>query len=180
MGNFIKKGILHTLKFCLHTLSCHFWLNLCHGGNKNVTQFHATGTAWTEGWGWGCQWGIWAQPNQHFVWKCIETRLCETCRPLVYDQWRSRTTSDCEKYRWINKTYFVFNHVWNSKKLSKKNAFWSSKSWKGQVMEGIQPSVTKCWSGWEEAHNEFAWNKFDLSLINSLSAIPISTLSENA
>ena len=29
MGNFIKGGILHTLKFHLHTLSCHFWLNLC-------------------------------------------------------------------------------------------------------------------------------------------------------
>ena len=29
MWNFIKTGILHTLKFCLHTLNCHFWLNLC-------------------------------------------------------------------------------------------------------------------------------------------------------
>ena len=28
MGIFIKIGILHTLKFHLHTLSCHFWLNL--------------------------------------------------------------------------------------------------------------------------------------------------------
>ena len=28
MGIFIKSGILHTLKFHLHTLSCHFWLNL--------------------------------------------------------------------------------------------------------------------------------------------------------
>ena len=28
MGNFIKGGILHTLKFHLHILSCHFWLNL--------------------------------------------------------------------------------------------------------------------------------------------------------
>ena len=27
--SFIKSGILHTLKFHLHTLSCHFWLNLC-------------------------------------------------------------------------------------------------------------------------------------------------------
>ena len=26
---FIKSGILHTLKFHLHTPSCHFWLNLC-------------------------------------------------------------------------------------------------------------------------------------------------------
>ena len=25
----MKSGILHTLKFDLHTLSCHFWLNLC-------------------------------------------------------------------------------------------------------------------------------------------------------
>ena len=30
MGIFIKSGIFfHTLKFHLHTLSCHFWLNLC-------------------------------------------------------------------------------------------------------------------------------------------------------
>ena len=29
MGNSIKKGILHTLKFFLHTMSCRFWLNLC-------------------------------------------------------------------------------------------------------------------------------------------------------
>ena len=29
MGIFIKSGILHTLKFHLHTLRCHFWLNLC-------------------------------------------------------------------------------------------------------------------------------------------------------
>ena len=29
MGIFIKSGILHTLNFHLHTLSCHFWLNLC-------------------------------------------------------------------------------------------------------------------------------------------------------
>ena len=29
MGNFIKKGILHTVEFCLHSLSCRFWLNLC-------------------------------------------------------------------------------------------------------------------------------------------------------
>ena len=29
MGIFIKSGILHTLKFHLHTLSRHFWLNLC-------------------------------------------------------------------------------------------------------------------------------------------------------
>ena len=29
MGIFIKIGILHTLKCCLHTLSCDFWLNLC-------------------------------------------------------------------------------------------------------------------------------------------------------
>ena len=29
MGIFIKNGILHTLKFHLHTLSCDFWLNLC-------------------------------------------------------------------------------------------------------------------------------------------------------
>ena len=28
MGIFIKSGILHTLKFHLHTLNCHFWLNL--------------------------------------------------------------------------------------------------------------------------------------------------------
>ena len=28
MGIFIKSGILHTLKFHLHTLSCHFWLKL--------------------------------------------------------------------------------------------------------------------------------------------------------
>ena len=28
MGNFIKSIILYTLKFHLHTLSCHFWLNL--------------------------------------------------------------------------------------------------------------------------------------------------------
>ena len=28
MGNFIKSGNSHTLKFYLHTLSCHFWLNL--------------------------------------------------------------------------------------------------------------------------------------------------------
>ena len=28
MGIFIKSGILHTLKFHLHTLSCDFWLNL--------------------------------------------------------------------------------------------------------------------------------------------------------
>ena len=34
MGNAIKKCILHTLKFCLHTLSCHFWLNLCVGVNS--------------------------------------------------------------------------------------------------------------------------------------------------
>ena len=32
MGIFIKSGILHTLKFHLHTLSCHFWLNLCPRG----------------------------------------------------------------------------------------------------------------------------------------------------
>ena len=25
-----KKGILHIIKFCLHTPSCHFWLNLWH------------------------------------------------------------------------------------------------------------------------------------------------------
>ena len=29
MGIFIKIGILHTLKFHLHTPSSHFWLNLC-------------------------------------------------------------------------------------------------------------------------------------------------------
>ena len=29
MGIFIKSCILHALKFHLHTLSCHFWLNLC-------------------------------------------------------------------------------------------------------------------------------------------------------
>ena len=29
MWIFFKNGILHTLKFHLHTLSCHFWLNLC-------------------------------------------------------------------------------------------------------------------------------------------------------
>ena len=34
MGIFIKSGILHTLKFDLHTLSCHFWLNLC---SKHIT-----------------------------------------------------------------------------------------------------------------------------------------------
>ena len=28
MGIFFKSGILHTLKFHLHTLGCHFWLNL--------------------------------------------------------------------------------------------------------------------------------------------------------
>ena len=32
MGIFMKSGILHTLKFDLHTLSCHFWLNLCPQG----------------------------------------------------------------------------------------------------------------------------------------------------
>ena len=29
MGIFIKSVILHTLKFQMHSLSCHFWLNLC-------------------------------------------------------------------------------------------------------------------------------------------------------
>ena len=32
MGIFIKIGILHTLKFHLHTLSSHFWLNLSSRG----------------------------------------------------------------------------------------------------------------------------------------------------
>ena len=35
MGIFIKSGILRTLKFHLHTLSCHFWLNLWIG-DKSV------------------------------------------------------------------------------------------------------------------------------------------------
>ena len=30
MGNFIKSRISYSLKFYLHTLSCHFWLSLCH------------------------------------------------------------------------------------------------------------------------------------------------------
>ena len=34
MGIFIKSGILHTLKFHLHTMSCHFWLNLWSPGNS--------------------------------------------------------------------------------------------------------------------------------------------------
>ena len=34
MGIFIKIGILHTLKFHLHTLTCHFWLNLCLAPNR--------------------------------------------------------------------------------------------------------------------------------------------------
>ena len=33
----MKSGILHTLKFDLHTLSCHFWLNLCFNG---ILWFH--------------------------------------------------------------------------------------------------------------------------------------------
>ena len=32
MGIFFKSVILHTPKFHLHTLSCHFWLNLCADG----------------------------------------------------------------------------------------------------------------------------------------------------
>ena len=34
MGIFIKIGILHTLKFHLHTLGCHFWLNLWETGSQ--------------------------------------------------------------------------------------------------------------------------------------------------
>ena len=35
----MKSGILHTLKFDLHTLSCHFWLNLWLVANVS-SQFH--------------------------------------------------------------------------------------------------------------------------------------------
>ena len=42
IGNVIKKGILHTLRFCLHTLSCHFWLFIydTHSYQKTTCLLH--------------------------------------------------------------------------------------------------------------------------------------------
>ena len=53
MGIFIKSGILHTLKFHLHTLSCYFWLNLCLcqaiiWTNAGILLFGQLGTKFNE------------------------------------------------------------------------------------------------------------------------------------
>ena len=48
MGIFIKSGILHILKFHLHTLSCLFWLNLCFQISITVRYWSSASTRLKE------------------------------------------------------------------------------------------------------------------------------------
>ena len=84
MGIFIKSGILPPLKFHLHTLSCHFWLNLW------LSTICKQGQHWDD--------AVSLNPSP---WKINITRYC-TQHYIYY----SRTEISCELTKWYSAYWF--------------------------------------------------------------------------